>query len=155
MCGVSFLGPQDAIEQKSWIMALKTLCLLILSPFVGHTEAWCPKTSIECIWQAEQRWSWLKMGISSHLFIQIDHSKQENLFCWEGRALIHALACGMEHASNLALFRELDSTWSLWKHSESMWWERSCWLEGHDELTRQWSVWTSELKRDIYCTSDV
>ena len=44
---------------------------------------------------------------------------------------------------------ELDSTWSLWKHSESMWWERSCWLERHDELTRQWFVWTSELNRDI------
>ena len=108
------------------------------------------KNIVECIWQAEQRWSLLKIGIPSHLFIQIDHSKHEKLFCWEGRALIHALACGMEHASNLALLRELDSIWSLWKHSESMWWETSCWLEGHDELTRQRSVWKrGQLNGDI------
>jgi len=44
----------------------------------SNREAWCPKKSLESICQAEQRWSWLKMSIPSHLFIQINHSKQEN-----------------------------------------------------------------------------
>ena len=40
MWGTSFVGPHAAKEQKSYRMSLRMLCLLILSPDTGQTEAW-------------------------------------------------------------------------------------------------------------------
>ena len=151
-CGELLLLDPMLLKSKNHTKCLRMLCLLILFPDTGQTEVWWPKISMTCNWHAEQRWSWLKMGIPSHLFMQIDHSKQENVFWCAGRAWTHAVAWGMEHASNLALLRLVESARRVRKLSKWMWWDRLCWLEGHDELSelsRQWSKPTKELNIEI------
>ena len=125
----------------------------ILSPFTGQTQAWCPKMSMTWIWQAGQRASWLKKGIPSHLFIEIDHWSEENLFWWIGRALIHALACGIAQAISRALSTTFDDSTRSSKHFESIRPDRVLWFVGFEEESR-WSLSaTSWLKVAKNCST--
>ena len=103
--GFSFTGPQAAFEQNSWKQSRRALCLFTLSPLTEQTAA----MSIICLWQATHMCSSLKIGMPSHLFIAITHSKFENLFKEVGKALIQALACGAEQHNMRALSIKLHS----------------------------------------------
>ena len=114
------------------MMSLIKLCLFILSPLTAQTLAWWPYTSMIWSLQATHRWSWLKRGHPNHLFMEIDHSKQDNFFCWNGRHLIQALAWGIVQASNRAWWTAFDEEKVIWSNADQF-----CWKELVDWMDRK------------------
>jgi len=80
--------------------------------------------------QAIQTCYFSKTGISSLLFIEIDHSRLDSLFLRNGRARIQAPAWGAAQQRILALFKRFDDEARVLKHSESIAKDRSFWLVG-------------------------
>jgi len=100
------------------------------------------------LWQATHICSLLKIGMPSHLFIAITHSKFENLFEEVGKALVQALACGAEQHKMRALSITLHSDDSWREVALSILLERIFCCKGSDKDETRSSCGTLELKEE-------
>ena len=106
--GFSFTGPQAAFEQNSWKQSRRALSFHSVT--TDRTNCGMMTVNVHYLFVgATHMCSALKIGMPSHLFIAITHSKFENLFKEVGKALIQALACGAEQHNMRALSIKLHS----------------------------------------------
>ena len=102
MWGTSFVGPHDAIEQKSYIMSLRILCLLTPRKPMQHDQRFPWYTGWPDMLVVKNKNS--KLAICSYTYTILS---KKTLFCW-AREIYYAHWCEAGNMQAISLW------WACW-----------------------------------------